>query len=94
MAVADAPQLRSRVGGELKSFRNAVRRLLPALLELERVETVDRFGNFVIEPDEELDPTLEQDLVSMLRMARKDHPGQEIEVVVIARQSRDKGEEA
>jgi hypothetical protein len=92
MAVADAPQLRSKVAGEVKSTRNALRRLLPALNELLRVETVDRFGKFVIEPDEELDQTLEQDLVSMLRMARKDHPGQEIEVVVIARQGRDKGE--
>lgn len=88
MAMADAPQLRSRVGGELKSVRNAVRRLLPALAELERVETVDRFGKFVIEPEEGLDQGVEQDLISMLRMARKDHPGQEIEVVVIARQSR------
>lgn len=73
-------------------MRNGVRALLPLLAELERVETVDRFGKFVIEPDEELDSGVEQDLVSMLRMARRDHPGQEIEVVVIARQGPDKGD--
>lgn len=73
----------------MKRLRNAVAEALPVLAELERVETVDRFGTFTIEPWEELDGRMEQDLVSMLRMARRDHPGQEIEVVVIARQTED-----
>lgn len=87
-----APQLRRRVRGELKRARNAVRALGASLAELDDVETVDRFGKFIIEADEELESGVEQDLVSMLRMARKDYPGQELEVVVIARQGPDKGD--
>lgn len=78
--------------GELKRARNAVRALGASLAELDSVETVDRFGTFIVEADEELEAGMEQDLVSMLRLARSDHPGQQIEVVVIAHQGPDKGD--
>lgn len=84
MATAEAPRLRKRVRGELKSVRNAVRRLTGALAELERIESVDRFGDYVVEPDEELDADLEEEVVSMLHMAREDHPNQRLEVIFIA----------
>lgn len=87
-----APQLRRRVRGELKRARNAVRALGSSLSELDRVETVDRFGEFVIETDEPIDGQVQEELVSMLQMARNDHPGQQIEVVVIARQRLDEGD--
>lgn len=92
MAMADAPQLKRRVRGEVKRARNAIRALGSSLAELEKVETADRFGTFVIEPDESIQE-VESDLGSMLHIAREDHPGQQIEVVVIARQGPDEGDE-
>lgn len=94
MAMADAsPKLKRRVRGEVKRARNAIRALGASLAELERIETADRFGEFVVDANEVVDEETEQQLVTMLQLARKDHPGQRIEVVVIARQRLDTGDE-
>lgn len=86
MAVAEKPALRQRGIGEVRRLRNAVRAALPVLTELERVESVDRFGRYVVQPDEE---PVTDELQSFLQLARDDHPGQELEIIVIARQGRE-----
>ena len=54
--VADKPpRLRRQVRHELGRVRSGARKLAQALAELERIESTDSFGTYLIEEDQDID---------------------------------------